>query len=116
VTATSPIPPEAQLAAVIRELVRAEVDQRVTAALVGRSAGVELLTTAEAAAHAKVAPETIRRWIAAGRLPEHRAGREVRIGRADLDQLLHRGTRGPKPQSSARSPEELGALAAEKFR
>jgi excisionase family DNA binding protein len=104
--------PEAALARAIAELVRAEVAGQVAAALTGRPSATELLTTAEAAAHAKVTPETVRRWIAAGKLPEHRAGREVRIARADLDQLLHRGTRRPRPPAVEKTPEQL---ARERF-
>jgi len=111
-TAMSATSPEVALAQAIAELVRAEVDQRVAAALAGWPAGTELLSTAEAAAHAKVTPETIRRWVAVGKLSEHRAGREVRIARADLDQLLCRGTRRPRPQDAEKTPEQL---ARERF-
>jgi excisionase family DNA binding protein len=104
--------PETALARAIAEFVRAEVDQRVAAALAARPAVGELLSTAEAAAHAKVTPETIRRWVAAGKLPENRAGREVRIARVDLDKLLHRGTRRPRPQAGEKTPEQL---ARERF-
>ena len=103
---------EAALARVIAELVRSEVAGQVAAALAQRPAATELLSTAEAAAHAKVTPETIRRWIAAGKLPEHRAGREVRIARADLDALLHRGTRQPRQRTAEKTPEQL---ARERF-
>jgi excisionase family DNA binding protein len=86
----SPSPtPEVALARAIAEFVRTEVAGQVAAALAERPAVAELLSTAEAAAHAKVTPATIWRWIAAGKLPEHRAGREVRIARAD--QLLRGG-------------------------
>ena len=84
----------------------------LAAVLAERSVPAELMTTAEAGAYAKVSPATVRRWIAAGKLPEHRAGREVRIARADLDALLQRGTRRPQPQNSEKTPEDL---AAERF-
>jgi excisionase family DNA binding protein len=109
----SPSPtPEVALARAIAELVRSEVAGQVAAALAHRPPADELLSTAEAAAHAKVAPETIRRWVAAGKLSEHRAGREVRIARADLDQLLHRGARRPRLQATEKTPEQL---ARERF-
>jgi excisionase family DNA binding protein len=50
------------------------------------------LTTAEAAAISGYAPEVIRRWIRAGKLPARRVpGRahgEYRISRADLDAVI----------------------------
>ena len=46
------------------------------------------LSTRAAAAVADVAPGTIRRWLAEGRLTGHHAGRVLRIRRADLEQLL----------------------------
>lgn len=114
VVSAQPTTPDATaaLARAIADLVRVEVDRRVAEAITGRPAAAELLTTAEAAAHAKVTPETVRRWVAAGKLSEHRAGREVRIARADLDQLLHRGTRRPRLQVTEKTPEQL---ARERF-
>jgi excisionase family DNA binding protein len=103
--------PEAALASAFRQLVQTEVAAQVAAALDRRLAAGELLSTAEAAAHARVTPETIRRWVTAGKLTEHRAGREVRVARADLDALLHRGTRAPR--NAEKTPEQL---AAERFR
>lgn len=49
---------------------------------------VELLTVRETAAALKVAPITVRRYIAAGRLPAVRVGRNVRIERTALERLL----------------------------
>lgn len=50
------------------------------------------LTTAQAAAHCAVSPKTIRRWVAAGRLPAKRTspgqGGLLRIRLADLEALL----------------------------
>jgi excisionase family DNA binding protein len=63
----------------------------------------EYLSTRQAADLAAVAAGTIRRWIKAGRLPPLRAGREVRIRRADLEHLL--STVGH--DCSLASPEEL---------
>ncbi len=51
----------------------------------------EYLTTVEAAALAKVRPETVRAWVAAGSLPEHRAGRELRVRRDELEALMAHG-------------------------
>ncbi len=48
------------------------------------------LSISGAAAHAAVAPGTLRRWIRAGRLPVRRAGRVYRIARAELEDFLAR--------------------------
>ena len=37
---------------------------------------------------AQVSPDTVRRWIAAGRLPRHAAGRTLRVKREDLERFL----------------------------
>src|SRR5262249_39007266 len=50
--------------------------------------GDEYLSVQKAAAIAEVHADTIRGWVKAGRLPEHRAGREVRILRSDLCRFL----------------------------
>ena len=49
---------------------------------------MELLTVREAAAELRVAPITIRRHIAAGRLAAVRVGRSVRIDRAAIERFL----------------------------
>lgn len=96
----------ASLARAIAELVRVEVDARVRAALAERPAVDELLSTAEAAQYAKVTPRSIRRWLDQGKLRALHAGRELRIRRADLDELM----RGGRRQTAAElTPEELAA-------
>lgn len=93
----------ASLARAITELVRVEVDARVRAALAERPAAAELLSTAEAAQYAKVSPRSIRRWLDQGKLRALHAGRELRIRRADLDQLM----RGGRRRTVELSPEAL---------
>ncbi len=56
-----------------------------------RSCPQELLTLREAAAFAVVSVSSLRRWIKGGLLPVYRAGRQIRIDKADLVALL-RGT------------------------
>lgn len=48
----------------------------------------DLLSTAQAAAFAKVHEKTIRRWVADGRLQAQHAGRLLRFRRADLEAAL----------------------------
>lgn len=50
----------------------------------------KFLTTAEVAAELRVDPATVRRWIAGGALPALAIGRDYRIERADLDELIAR--------------------------
>lgn len=47
-----------------------------------------LVSYPEAAVHAGVSVTTLRRWIAAGKLPASLVGRGVRIDLDDLDRLL----------------------------
>jgi excisionase family DNA binding protein len=96
----------ASLARAIAELVRIEVDARVHAALAERPAVAELLSTAEAARYAKVSPRSIRRWLDQGKLEALHAGRELRIRRADLDQLMRGGRRR---KATELTPEQLAA-------
>jgi excisionase family DNA binding protein len=94
----------ASLARAIAELVRVEVDARVRAALAERPTVPELLSTAEAARYAKVSPRSIRRWLDQGKLRALHAGRELRIRRADLDQLMRGGRRR---KAAELTPEQL---------
>lgn len=85
----------------IRELIRQEVRIALAEA---RPAPDEYFTTAEAARYAKVAPRSIRRWLDQGKLRALHAGRELRIRRADLDELMRSGRRG---NASELTPEQL---------
>ena len=46
------------------------------------------MTVAEAAEYLKVHVQTIRRWIAEGKLKSYKGERIVRVKREDLDRLL----------------------------
>lgn len=91
---------EGQLLALIRGMVRAEVDAALAKAQPEPEAA-DYLTTRKAAEYAKVAPGTLRRWIREGRIAASHAGRYHRVKRADLDRLLHDG-----PVDDDASPEE----------
>lgn len=81
------------------------------------------LTVAEAGEYLRVGEDTIRGWIASGRLPAGRCGRVTRIRRRDLDDLFVRGecTRPagegrpgePPERGPGRGPEGLSARARE---
>lgn len=77
----------------LREIVRAVVLEELSR--VSTPAVVEYLSTNAAASYADVAAGTIRRWVREGKLYEHRAGRRVRVRRADLDRLLKSPKRAP---------------------
>lgn len=49
--------------------------------------GVEMMEVREAAAYAGRTPETVRRWVWAGRLPARRQGNRLLVSRADVDRL-----------------------------
>jgi excisionase family DNA binding protein len=115
------------LARAIAEVARQDPDVRRTfiAALGLDAPRSELMSVAEAAAHARVHADTVRRWIREGKLAEQRAGRTVRVRRAELEQLfaappprvVRKGQRRPdgrfvegKHEAAPRkqpSPEEL---------
>ncbi len=94
----------ASLASAIRQLVQTEVAAQVAAALAHRPAVAELLSTSEAAQYAKVTPRSIRRWLDQGKLRALHAGRELRVRRAELDELM-RG--GRQRKAAALTPEQL---------
>ena len=80
---------ETGLRALVAELVREEVARQMAET----ARPDEYLSTAAAAKLVDVAGGTIRRWIREGRLVGHRAGREVRVLRSDLEKLLREGSR-----------------------
>jgi excisionase family DNA binding protein len=74
----------------------------------------DYMSTAEAAAHARVAPGTVRRWIRDGHLQGCGAGRAIRVRRGELEALMQAGRAaravggGPVPVRQP-SPEALAA-------
>lgn len=87
----------------IRKIVREELAQALSST---SSTEGEYITPARAAEIASVSPVTIRRWVADGKLPHVRAGRGVRVLRADLEKLLHDGAAKVANEDDL-SPEEL---------
>lgn len=87
----------------VRELARAlQAELRAATATVERPAD-DYLSTQAAAKLADVADGTIRRWIRERRLELHRAGRHLRVKRADLERMMRDDGRRDREQS----PEEL---------
>ena len=61
-----------------------------------------MLTVPEAARRARLNPETIRRWIRAGRLPAQKVGTQHLVDEADLERLTVSATL-PLPDSWRRT-------------
>jgi excisionase family DNA binding protein len=57
--------------------------------------GVEMLDVREAAAVVGRTPETLRRWIWAGKLAARKHGNRLLVARDDLDALMASAKRGP---------------------
>lgn len=71
----------------------------------------EYLSVEKAAAIADVHQDTVRGWVKSGRLPEHRAGRELRVRRDQLRRFLE-GNHGEKDRPTAE--EEAVTILARK--
>ena len=84
----------------VRTIVRSVVIEET--ARLGASTTIKYLTVSEASEVARVAPNTVRRWLRNGRLDKHEAGSAVRVRRDDLDRFL-RGQR----RDDGKSPEDL---------
>jgi excisionase family DNA binding protein len=98
---------EEALRDVFRQELRSIV-QEVRAAVEGSRAKApddeSYLSVQRAASVADVHPDTIRKWINSGRLPRHKAGRELRVRRDELHRLLEGGITEDRP-----TPEEDAA-------
>jgi excisionase family DNA binding protein len=79
---------EEALRALIADAVRKAIREDGGARVVDGPSSGEYLPVATAARIAAVAPATIRTWIGDGRLGRYRAGRELRVRRAELERLL----------------------------
>lgn len=88
--------------AALRELIGEEVRKALREMVGAAPDDDEYLSVARAAKIADVSPSFIRSQVSAGRLTKCRAGRELRIARAELDALLRRD-----PARREATPEEL---------
>ena len=82
---------QATMRAAIRDVVREEIRSALAERRSVSSVEDAYFSVEDAAAFAAVHPDTLRAWIKAGRLPEHRAGRELRIRRSELRRFLAAG-------------------------
>ena len=55
-----------------------------------RPADSRLWTSHQVARHLGLSPNTVRRWVAEGRLPAYRVGRVLRFDPADLDKFAQK--------------------------
>lgn len=81
------------------EVIRDEVRRAVNDALKPD----ELLSTRAAAGVAGVTPATVRRWTREGKLKQHKAGRVIRISRAELERFVKSG----RASNDDLTPEQL---------
>ena len=72
---------------------------------------LEYLTTAEAAERTRVTVGTVQRWVAQGRLTEHRVNGRLRIARIELDAMITPG-RLRAPRRGPVYPETIDERAA----
>ena len=82
--------------ATVRDAVRDALREELPAALAksrpaNGDGAAEYLSLAGAGKVANVHPDTVRRWLKAGALPSHHAGRQLRVRRDDLVRFLATG-------------------------
>ncbi len=86
--------------------------EALSRALLGGERDADLLTVREGAAHARVHPETLRRWIRTGVVAGVGQGKRLRVRRADVERALTKGRR----RGTRLSAEQLAELADEEDR
>ena len=91
------------VSAELEAMIRAEVQRAVADA----TRVDEFLSTEKAAKVADVHPDTIRRWVKARKLTEHRAGSRIRVSRIELERFMRSGG----VSNDELSPEEMAEKA-----
>lgn len=79
---------EDTLRSIVREEVRAAVDELRQAIALPASPAPTLLTVADVARSCQASAKTVVAWISSGRLPARKAGRKWLVQPADLDRFL----------------------------
>jgi excisionase family DNA binding protein len=97
----------AKLVEALRAAWREEMDAAVARALAKATHPAEYMSVGEAADLARVTAGCIRRWIREGKLAEHRAGRVLRVARADVEALLAGGRRRRGQDDEDLTPEQM---------
>lgn len=96
---------EDMMRSIVRDVVREEIHKALATTVTrnGRADadGDGFMSIAKAAAFADIAPGTLRRWIREGRVTATRAGRDLRVTRAELMRFLSSG--GPSASVSERA-------------
>jgi len=71
----------------------------------------------DVASHREVAKASIYLWMEGRGVPAHRVGRLFRFELCEIDEWVHRGSRGeanPQARSNRKSPQSRGKLATPK--
>lgn len=105
---------EETIAAAVEAKVRPLLEEMraLLASVTPAAAADGYLSVEKAAELAEVHGDTIRNWVKAGKLPEHRAGRELRVRRDELHRFL-----GASTQANTRptvEEEAAGILAGQR--
>lgn len=101
----------------LRSLIADEVRRAIREELRAKPAGPgDFISVGEAANTASVTPQTIRVWLQQRRLKTYKAGRELRVRRSELLELLAVGTTPSDGAQAERSPERLADQAFERQR
>ena len=101
---------DVDVVAALRELVRQVVREELAKVRDEPGDGTQLLTTLEAATLARVKPATIRMWVREG-LPSIKVGRQLRVRRGDLVEMLGQPRRRRDAQESPEARARRDALA-----
>ena len=110
---------EEGLRALVRDEVRGVVREELQLVVEDRGArngNDAYLSIAKAAHVADVAPGTVRTWIRSGRIESRRAGRVLRVSRAELERFLAQEPTEPAQKAIRRRADQITAGRAAPLR